>query len=134
MLDPALQQKVHLSEEDWKLIKAHPGNASTFLKDLEFPFDVMAIITSHHERWDGQGYPAGLVREAIPFGARVLAVVDAFQAMTHGRAYKASMTVEAALAEIEAGAGHQFDPKLVAAFAQLLSQKELSAPVPADKG
>lgn len=131
MADPAIKQKEVLGEEDWKQIKAHPAQASLFLKDLEFPFDVMAIITSHHERWDGTGYPAGQSGESIPLGARILALVDAFVAMTQGRAHKPPVPVEAALAELAAGSGGQFDPSLATTFIQLVAQRELSGPLPA---
>ena len=134
MLDPALQKKADLQAEDWKQIKAHPVQASVFLKDLEFPVDVLGLIASHHERWDGRGYPAGLAREAIPLGARVLGLADAFEAMTQGRTHRAPITVEAARAELEMEAGHQFDPGLVEAFLGLIARQELSGVLPALEG
>ena len=131
MLDPALAKKAELGEEDWKQIKTHPGQASIFLKDLEFPFDVLGIISAHHERWDGRGYPAGLSRDAIPLGARVLALADAYESMTQGRPHKAPLSVEAALAVLKAEAGHQFDPEVTVAFLSLIARQELSGPLPA---
>lgn len=130
-LDPALETRAVLGEEDWKQIKTHPGHASTFLKDLEFPFDVLAIISSHHERWDGRGYPTGLSRDTIPLGSRVLALADAFDSMTQGRPYKVPITVEAAVAELRAEAGHQFDPELTAGLLSLIARQELSGLLPA---
>lgn len=74
------------------------------------------IVRHHHERWDGAGYPTGLSGLAIPVGARIVAVVDAYSAMTSDRVYRASMPAEAALAELRRHAGTQFDPAIVEAF------------------
>ncbi len=71
---------------------------------------------SHHERWDGSGYPAGLKGEEIPIAARICAVVDVYDALLAKRSYKESWTAEQALAEIQQGSGTHFDPQLVAAF------------------
>lgn len=131
MLDPAVQKKVELGEDDWKQIKAHPGHASTFLKDLDFPFEVLGIISAHHERWDGRGYPGGQSRDRIPLEARILALADAFEAMTEGRPHKAAIGMEGAIAELKAGAGHQFDPDLVTAFLDLLARQEPTDALPA---
>jgi putative nucleotidyltransferase with HDIG domain len=78
--------------------------------------DIVAIVKSHHERWDGKGYPAGLKGEAIPLGGRVVAVADAFDAMGRQTPYRDALSTEAALRELEAGAGTQFDPRLVRLF------------------
>jgi HD-GYP domain-containing protein (c-di-GMP phosphodiesterase class II) len=73
------------------------------------------LVGSHHERWDGSGYPQGLTGEAIPLAARVISVCDAYEAMVSRRPYRASLSVRTALDELEAGAGSQFDPTVVAA-------------------
>jgi HD-GYP domain-containing protein (c-di-GMP phosphodiesterase class II) len=78
-----------------------------------------AIVLHHHERWDGAGYPAKLAGTQIPFGARVVAVCDSFDAMTSDRPYRLAMPVSAALAEIARCSGTQFDPHVVAAFLRL---------------
>ncbi len=74
------------------------------------------IAATHHERWDGAGYPTGLAGEEIPLIGRIVAVADVFDALTHARPYKAAWPRERAIATIEAGAGTQFDPRVVAAF------------------
>jgi len=77
------------------------------------------VIASHHERWDGLGYPRGLRGIEIPLAARIFAVADAFDAMTHDQPYRGAMTSEAALNEIRTGAGQEFDPDVVEAFLSL---------------
>lgn len=76
-------------------------------------FEVAAIVRAHHERWDGKGYPDGLKKEQAPLGARILAVVDAYDAMTSNRAYRKAMSMEDALGQLVAGAGTQFDQRIV---------------------
>ena len=85
------------------------------------------VIAAHHERWDGNGYPRGLAGENIPLPARIFAVVDAFDAMTNDRPYRRALPVEDALAEIRSGAGTQFDPDIVRAFATLRDQLDAAA-------
>ncbi len=82
------------------------------------------IIRHHHEWWSGDGYPEGLARDAIPLGARILAVADAFDTMTTDRPYRPRRTPEAAMAELRRGAGAQFDPRIVAAMADLVGAGE----------
>jgi putative two-component system response regulator len=89
------------------------GSASTLLQIGE------QIALTHHERWDGRGYPAGLHGGEIPLAGRIVAVADVFDALTHQRPYKDAWPLEQAVAEIKAGAGSQFDPEVVSAFAQL---------------
>ncbi|MFC6659530.1 HD-GYP domain-containing protein [Deinococcus multiflagellatus] len=78
------------------------------------------IARTHHERWDGSGYPLGLRGEAIPLTGRIVAVADVFDALTQSRPYKAAWTTQQALQEIQAQAGRQFDPTIVAAALQVL--------------
>ncbi|RYZ81239.1 MAG: hypothetical protein EOP06_23870, partial [Proteobacteria bacterium] len=94
------------------------------------PFMRMAevIALSHHERFDGTGYPHGLQGEGIPLEGRIVSVVDVFDALTHERPYKKAWTVEAALAEIQKGAGTQFDPHIVESFLKVLSLENESHP------
>ncbi len=80
---------------------------------------ILPIVRSHHERWDGGGYPDGLAAEQIPLLARVVAIADTFDAITSDRPYRSALPGSAALAQIAAGAGTQFDPRLAAAFLQM---------------
>jgi HD-GYP domain-containing protein (c-di-GMP phosphodiesterase class II) len=79
-------------------------------------------VLAHHERWDGNGYPNGWAKDAIPLEARILSVVDAYDAMISPRIYRKSLTPEEARAELERCAGHQFDPQVVAAFFRVLDE------------
>jgi len=116
LLDPRLLGKPGLSPEEFDRIRAHPVLATTFLKDLRFPFDVIGIIRHHHERWDGKGYPDGLRGEAIPLASRVIHLVEAFEVMSHGSAFQAPRPFRECLEELRREAGAQFDPTLVAEF------------------
>ena len=86
------------------------------LADIPFLSDAVPLVRHHHERWDGRGYPDGLAGEAIPPLARVVAVADAFDAMTSDRPYRKGMAAEAAFAEVERMSGRQFDPRCARAF------------------
>jgi putative two-component system response regulator len=81
------------------------------------------IAESHHERWDGSGYPHGTAGQAIPLAGRIVAVADVFDALTHERPYKKAWPIETALAEIQTGAGSQFDPAIVTAFMTIHADK-----------
>lgn len=85
------------------------------------------VISAHHERWDGAGYPRGLAGEEIPLPARIFSVVDSFDAMTNDRPYRRALPIDEALAEIRAGVGTQFDPEIVRAFVQLVEQLDAAA-------
>ncbi|HYE73703.1 MAG TPA: HD-GYP domain-containing protein, partial [Blastocatellia bacterium] len=85
---------------------------------------VSEIVLRHHERWDGQGYPNGLVGEATPIGARIVAVVDAYDAMTSDRPYRRGMEREIAVARLQQASGSQFDPEVVECFAECLAEGE----------
>jgi HD-GYP domain-containing protein (c-di-GMP phosphodiesterase class II) len=87
-----------------------------------------SVARSHHERWDGGGYPDGLAGEAIPFAAQIVTVADSFDAMTHDRPYKASRPVEEAVREIRVCAGSQFSPRVVDALIALHERGELPLP------
>jgi HD-GYP domain-containing protein (c-di-GMP phosphodiesterase class II) len=91
------------------------------LQPIEFASRVNEIILSHHEHWDGHGYPRGLSGEQIPLAARILGLVDAFEAMTLGRPYRDSVPEDEAVAEIRRCAGTQFDPRVVEEFERLLA-------------
>ena len=125
LLDRTILDKPSLSAEDLELVQTHPILASTFLTDLSFPFDILRIIRHHHERWDGQGYPDGLAGEDIPVGSRIIHLVESYEVMTAGAAYKAAKPVAEAQAELAQLAGTQFDPAMVAEFIQMLKEGHL---------
>lgn len=112
-------------------VEAHPQAGVQLLRPIEFASKVNEIILGHHEHWDGRGYPRGLSREQIPLPARVLAVVDAFEAMTTGRPYRDPDSEEEAAAELARCAGTQFDPRVVAEFLGLLADRSGSTEAPA---
>jgi HD-GYP domain-containing protein (c-di-GMP phosphodiesterase class II) len=91
-------------------MRSHPGIGARMLRGIDFLSPALPIIRHHHERWDGAGYPDGLSGNDIPVGARIVAVCDAFDAMTSDRPYRKSLPVEEALEEINRCSGMQFDP------------------------
>jgi putative nucleotidyltransferase with HDIG domain len=109
-----------LTEEEWKLIQSHPSAGVELLADIDFPWDVRPIVESHHERWDGKGYPHKLVGEAIPLTARVLCIADVYDALTSKRSYKQAFTHDEAMEIMRGDVGRQFDPVLFAAFEEIV--------------
>ena len=110
-----------LTEEEWAIIRRHPADGQDMLDRIGGVLaDVGVIVRGHHERWDGGGYPDGLVGEQIPLAARIICVCDSYSAMTTTRSYRAGMPVEQALAELRRCAGAQFDPAVVEAFVATL--------------
>ncbi len=110
-----------LDADEWQQMRTHPEIGARLLAHPEFD-DLRAWILAHHERPDGRGYPAGLAAADIPLEAQILAVADAYEAMTADRAYRAALGAEAARAELEAGAGSQFDAAVVRAFLAALAR------------
>jgi diguanylate cyclase (GGDEF)-like protein/putative nucleotidyltransferase with HDIG domain len=123
--DAVLSKPGPLSADEWVEMKTHPEIAARLLSRPEFD-DVRGWILAHHERPDGGGYPFGLGREQIPLEARILAVADAFEAMTADRVYRAAIGHAAARAELEAGAGRQFDAEVVEAFLRAVDRAAAS--------
>ena len=113
--DPVLVKTGPLGEEDWRELRTHPEIGAQLLSRPELA-DLRAWVLAHHERPDGTGYPAGLSGDDIPLEARILAVADAYEAMTRGRVYREALGREAAREELRAGSGSQFDGKVVDAF------------------
>lgn len=111
-----------LSEPELAIIRAHPQTAYDILKDIDFPWPLAQAIHQHHERQDGSGYPQGLKGEAIVLEARIIAVADVVDAITCFRSYRPAVGLEAALAEIGAQRGKQFDPRVVDACVAVLTQ------------
>lgn len=124
--DAILRKPGPLTDEEWALMRRHAAFGAAMLDGIPFLSDAVPLVRHHHERWDGRGYPDGLAGEAIPLGARIFAVADAFDAMTSERPYRRPMTLAQARAELARCAGSQFDPAVVAAHARL-SDAELQA-------
>jgi putative two-component system response regulator len=121
-----------LDDDEWAQMRRHPEIGERICAPLA-AFGVFGpIIRHHHERWDGGGYPDGLRGEGIPVGARVVALVDSFDAMTHDRAYRAARSVADALGEIVRLAGRQFDPDLAPMLVQEINRGPLVAPALVD--
>lgn len=114
--DAILRKPGKLTEEEWNKMRLHPLHGQKILRNIPFLEGAARIVAQHHEKWDGSGYPVGLRGEDIEIGARIFAVVDAFDAMTSDRVYRKGCSYEAALAELERFAGTQFDPLVVEAF------------------
>jgi hypothetical protein len=108
-----------LTTVEWGMLKMHPQIAAEILDQAPALRQVVPIVFHHHERYDGSGYAQGLAGDDIPLGARILSVADAYVAMTSARPYRLAMTAEKAMGELAAGAGSQFDPKVVDALVEL---------------
>ncbi|MGG1676262.1 HD-GYP domain-containing protein [Neobacillus sp. NRS-1170] len=117
--DSILMKPGKLTKEEFEIIKSHPGVGAEAVKNVEGIRNSISVIRSHHERWDGKGYPDQLIGEEIPLLARIASVADAFDAMTSSRSYRAAMPVEEAYQRIIEGKGSQFDPILVEEFKQV---------------
>jgi putative nucleotidyltransferase with HDIG domain len=109
-----------LTPEERALMESHPVAGVELLKDVEFPWDVLPMVRSHHERWDGNGYPDRLTAEEIPLHARVLALADVFDALTTDRPYRPAFSPEEALRMMRADSGTAFDPILFPVFEKLV--------------
>lgn len=120
-----------LTESEWEEMRRHPGIGAAIVEPLQLGRLVTPIIRYHHERWDGSGYPDGLSGLAIPVGARIVSVADAFDAMTHDRPYRPAMSTEQAVAELTSQSGHQFDGDLVTVFIEHVLTPPLSPPADA---
>lgn len=102
-----------LTADEFEKMKIHPAVGADILERVRFPYPVVPIVRSHHERWDGQGYPDGLQGEDIPIGARILSVVDCFDALASDRPYRKAMPAAKAMELVKSMAGSQFDPAIV---------------------
>jgi diguanylate cyclase (GGDEF)-like protein len=114
--DIILHKAASLDEAEWKEIRRHSELGYEILRGIDFLRGAAEIVWAHHERYDGKGYPRGLAGEEIPLGARVFAVVDAYDAMTSRRPYRQAISREQATIEIARNSGTQFDPEVVKAF------------------
>jgi putative two-component system response regulator len=120
--DLLLQKRGSLTPEEFRRIQEHSALAEYVLKPILDDGEVLRYIRHHHERYDGSGYPDGLKGNIIPLGARIVAVAEAFDAMTRPRAYRKALTPQVALAELQRCADSQFDPQIVSIFAGIFEQ------------
>ncbi len=117
--DHILLKPAALTEEEWAVMKRHPVVGHRILSGIPFLAPTAQIVLTHHEHFNGNGYPQGLKEEQIPIGARIFSVADAFDAITSDRPYRKANTIEAAVAEIVRWSGRQFDPKVVDALERI---------------
>ncbi|HWR55162.1 MAG TPA: HD-GYP domain-containing protein [Negativicutes bacterium] len=116
MPDSVLLKKGRLTVEEYEVIKKHPETGFQILRKVKILQYVAHVVRHHHERWDGAGYPGGLAGDRIPLASRIIAVADAYDAMTSMRPYRPSLTHEQSIAELGRCRGSQFDPAVVDAF------------------
>ena len=116
-----------LDSDEWENMRKHPAVGAKMIEDIPYLAPAIPMVLHHHERWDGTGYPDGLSGENIPEDARLLAVVDAFDAMTSDRPYRAAIDIETAYGLVVAEAARQFDPNMVEAFTRCWGRHELQA-------
>jgi putative nucleotidyltransferase with HDIG domain len=115
-----LEKPGPLTWEERQIMMTHSEIGATMLANLNVEPAVVEAVRYHHEWWDGSGYPRGLEGEAIPLTARIIALVEAYDAMTHAHPPKSAMTREEAIEQLRRGAGSQFDPYLVEEFIQMI--------------
>ncbi|PUU93174.1 PAS domain S-box-containing protein/diguanylate cyclase (GGDEF) domain-containing protein [Halanaerobium congolense] len=116
-----LNKKGKLSDKEWQEVKTHSAVGHRILNATEDYSHISEDVLSHHEHWDGSGYPRGLKGEKIPLLARIIAIIDAYDVMTHDQVYKKAVTKEEALKEINSCVGTQFDPELADVFVKIFS-------------
>jgi putative nucleotidyltransferase with HDIG domain len=122
-----LHKEGELDDAELAEIREHPKTGARLLLRVAALRAAIPYVLYHHERWDGRGYPSGKAGEEIPLEARVLAIADAFDAMTSDRPYRRALTRVEALAEVERCAGTQFDPRIAEVFLELFAEPELAA-------
>jgi putative nucleotidyltransferase with HDIG domain len=121
--DEILRKPGRLTEEEWVTMRTHPQSGFDILLAVDFLAPAAEMVYAHHERYDGNGYPRGLIGEQIPLGARIFMIADALDAMTSDRVYRRAMPAEEALAEILRHSGTQFDPTAVRAFLSVYQER-----------
>ena len=118
-----LEKRSALDDDEWAEMREHPAIGARILAEVEDYSDIALIVRSHHERWDGAGYPDGLAGHAIPRLARIIAVADSYNAMTTNRPYRAAMSTERAIQQLVLGKGTQFEAPIVDAFLAVLERE-----------
>ena len=125
--DYILNKPGRLTRQEFEKMKVHAAAGDEILQQVQFPFPVAEYVRSHHERWDGLGYPDGLRGESIPLGARILAIADAFDAIRSSRPYKLSFGLQDSVELLRAQAGTLYDPQLIEIFVGHISELEAAA-------
>jgi HD-GYP domain-containing protein (c-di-GMP phosphodiesterase class II) len=125
--DSVLNKPGKLTEEEFDEIKKHPEVGYRIISEIKYLSKSAEVVRHHHERYNGMGYPSGLIGEKIPLGSRIISVADAYDAMTTERPYKKAMTHEEALLELNRCSGTQFDPRVVKAFIEVFGDPESMA-------
>lgn len=120
--DEVLNKSQSLNNQEWEIVKKHPKTGADILSKIPCYQHLSGYVLHHHERWDGLGYPEKLKGEQIPVESAIIAVSDAYDAMTHKRAYRNSNSHEYALCQLKAGSGTQFSPKVVQAAIQVVNR------------
>lgn len=118
-----LNKPDRLTREEWALMRSHPEAGVELLRGIDFPDDVLPIVLSHHEKWDGSGYPHGLAGEAIPLSARILGLADVYDALVTDRSYKKGFPHERAIQMMRESVGSHFDPEAFAEFEIVVSHR-----------
>ncbi len=124
--DAVLNKPGPLDDDEWKIMRTHPVIGYQLVQPIKFLGEAVEVIKSHHERWDGRGYPLGLAGDQVYLPARIFAIIDTFDAMTSDRPYRKGLPVHVAMEEIDKNAGTQFDPDLVVAFLKLCEDLKLA--------
>jgi putative nucleotidyltransferase with HDIG domain len=122
--DNILLKEGKLTEEEWVLMRRHPQFAYQMLQPIKYLWQSLDIPYSHHEKWDGTGYPRGLKGEQIPLAARIFAIVDVWDAVTIDRPYRKGWTKQKALKYIREQSGKHFEPRVVDAFLEIFGSKK----------
>ena len=122
--DKILHKKTKLTKREFEEIKRHPQIAADIIRPVHFLHDIIPLILYHHERWDGKGYPSGLMGTEIPIGARIISVADVYQALTSKRPYRKAFSESEAIRMIKEGYGTQFDPEVVNVFMKVIGKEK----------
>ncbi|MBU1037996.1 MAG: HD domain-containing protein [Candidatus Omnitrophica bacterium] len=128
-----LAKPTKLTGKEYKMVKAHPAAGVEIIKHIKALKGVTPIIMYHHENYDGSGYPKGLKKDQIPLGARIMAIVSAFEAMISKKPYRAAKSINEAVMEVSRNSGTQFDPKVVDSFLNVMRRKDIKDAIRKDQ-